>query len=270
MKTSAVPILVITDEVDAAIAFSALSRGALEVLSKREIVSDLSENISSKLKLLSEVAIIQHPGAHNVNLSDQNVQALTEESDYYRKVVVIGSSIGGPKALSQVLSTLPESFPYPIIVAQHLSIGFIESFVGWLKQTLKLKVKAAQNGEIIRMGHVYILAPEKNTILTPDRTMRFTDPDPNDIYHPSCNSLFSSAAAVYGQNAVGIILTGMGDDGAIGIKKIKDAGGYAIAQDEESSFIFGMPKSAIETGCIDSVLPLSQIAGELIRIFKCT
>jgi len=181
-------------------------------------------------------------------------------------VIAIASSTGGPAALSKLLSELPGNLPCPVVVAQHIADGFVSGLVEWLDRVSRLNVKEGKEGEHIIPGTVYISPSEKHMKLINGNGIDFMEKRPEEIYFPSCNTLLSAVAGIYGANSVGIILTGMGDDGVLGIKKIKEAGGVTIAQDEESAVVFGMPKVAIENGCIDKVLPLDEISGEVIRL----
>jgi len=155
----------------------------------------------------------------------------------------------------------------PIVIAQHIADGFVSGLIDWLNGTSSLNIVEGREGEEIIPGNVYIAPSEKHMQITGESEITFTEKGPGDIYTPSCDILLSSVAGVYGAGAVGIILTGMGDDGASGMGKIKEAGGVTIAQDEESSAVFGMPKVAIENGCIDKILTLDDISREILQLF---
>jgi two-component system chemotaxis response regulator CheB len=137
--------------------------------------------------------------------------------------------------------------------------------VEWLKRVTKLKVKVAAEGETIVPGTVYVSPSEKHMEVTDTKNVVFIERHPKDIYRPSCDILLASVARVYGPKAAGVILTGMGSDGVLGMKEIKEAGGATIAQDEKSSIVFGMPKVAIENGCIDKILSLDEIGEGIVR-----
>ena len=181
-------------------------------------------------------------------------------------IVSIAASTGGPDALSVILSSLNEKFPCPIVIAQHITDGFVTGMVEWLKGICRLKVKVAADGEPLVAGTAYISRSEKHMVINNSKQISFLDRSPKDIYRPSCDALLTSVASVYGPKSIGIILTGMGTDGVLGMKKIKEAGGLTISQDEKSSVVFGMPKAAIDSGCIDRVLPLGEISIELERL----
>ncbi len=178
-------------------------------------------------------------------------------------IVSIGISTGGPNALRDVLPLIPEDFPVPIVIVQHMPAGFTFEFANSLNNICKLEVKEAEDNDILKKGRIYI-APgnkhiyfEKKSLATVIRTG--TD-DPVNGHRPSADVLFKSTAEVFGRNALGLIMTGMGKDGAANIGLIKNAGGITIAQDQETSIVFGMPRVAIESNNINYILPLGRIA----------
>ncbi len=267
MSNYAVPILVVTSKSDAATAYSAVSKGALEVVVKPDLSTVDSGEFIRKVKLLAGIKVITHISAATVE-SRESAKALSilKPSDESNKIVAIASSTGGPKALSILLSALPEFFPCPIVVAQHIPDEFIQGMTEWLDTCASIRVKTGVEGEILQSGTVYVSPSEKHMKVNRLGRIAFEDRKWNDIFFPSCNVLLKSVAEAYGGNAIGVILTGMGDDGVIGIKAIKDAGGFTIAQNEDTSVIYGMPKAAVETHCIDAVLPIDQISVKLISL----
>ncbi len=143
-----------------------------------------------------------------------------------------------------------------MLIAQHISDGFAEAMAGWLNDLCPLTVTVAREGEPLRPGHIYLADPVTHLSLTPDDRIRLTPRAETDIYHPNCDRLLSSVAEVCGRRAVGVILTGMGRDGARGMLDIRHAGGVTIAQDESSSVIFGMNREAIAAGGVQTIRPL--------------
>ncbi len=265
MASCAVPILVVTTRGDAHTAYAAISKGALDLVVKPEVNLDCAREFIDKVKLLSRITVITH--IKGKRAADALKQTRKHEfkgipSD---KAVAIASSTGGPEALSVILSGLPEKFPCPVLVAQHISDGFVSGMVEWLKRVTKLKVKVAEEGETVVPGTVYISPSEKHMEVNDAKAVVLVERHPKDIYRPSCDILLSSVARVYGPKAAGLILTGMGSDGVLGMKKVKEAGGTTMAQDEKSSIVFGMPKVAIENGCIDRILPLDEIGEGILR-----
>ncbi|MBU1366993.1 MAG: chemotaxis response regulator protein-glutamate methylesterase [Candidatus Omnitrophica bacterium] len=191
------------------------------------------------------------------------------------RIVVIGASTGGPQTLEGILYSLPINFPVPVIIVQHMpSRFFTESLAGHLNKITDLEVKVAQNNEVLKPGRVY-LAPSGCQLTLKSRRSSHESQDTevvtclkevaHDILTPSVDITMKSAAEVYGGNAIGIILSGMGYDGREGMKAIKEAGGKTIAQDE-SSLIFGMPKAVIDAGYADKVLPVEAIADAMMEL----
>ena len=281
MASNPVPVLVISSRGDAKTAYSAVSKGALEIISKAEIDPENPEELIQKIKLLSRVKVITHLRAGQISRDIPDLQRIPERAAHLGavglnrptparhpafKVVAIASSTGGPKALSELLAEFPSHFPCSIVIAQHISDGFISGMVDWLAKLTRLKVKVGQDGDQMLSGTVYVSPSEKHMKISPDRRITLVNRQPQELYHPSCDMLLSSVASTYGSCSIGVILTGMGNDGAAGMERIKAAGGITIAQDEKSSAIFGMPKVAIGRGCIDTVLSLNAIAGKIISL----
>ena len=265
MANNAVPILVVTTKSDARTAYAAISKGALDLVVKPDVNIEDAQEFINKIKMLSRIKTITHLGGKR-NAAEPRVEptpiTMMKSAE---KVVAIASSTGGPDAISVILSSLPAEFPSPIVIAQHISDGFASGMVEWLKGLTRLSVKVGSQGEDLKGGVVYISPSEKHMMVTQSRTLKFAERHPKDIYRPSCDMLLTSVAESCGPSGIGVILTGMGTDGVIGIRKIKEGGGFTFAQDEGSSVVFGMPKAAIDLGCVDSVLPLTEMAAGLVR-----
>jgi len=181
------------------------------------------------------------------------------------KCIVIASSTGGPMALCQLFSAIPENFPVPILLVQHNTAGFDKGFVQWLDGYAQLNVQIAEEGIYPSKGNVYVAPTEKHLVIGPTG-MSFNDGAPVNSQKPAADILFKSAAECFGNSLISVVLTGMGADGAEGTRNVKNAGGITIAQDEATSMIYGMPQAAAETGCVDIVLPLNEIAHKLIEL----
>lgn len=272
MAKSAVPILVVTTRGDAHTAYSAISRGALDLIQKPDVNLEVAMEFISKVKLLSKVRVLTHIKGKRPQIEQQQEfsgatkmprPAMTSTSN---KIVAIASSTGGPDALSVILSGLPETFPCPIVIAQHISDGFVPGMVDWFKKITRLQVKMGASGDELKPGSVYVSPSESHMTVGKNGRIALEERQPSDIFRPSCDRLLLSVADVFGQRSIGVILTGMGNDGALGMQKIKQCGGITIAQDEKTSIVFGMPKVAIETGCIDTVLPIQEIGRGLTDI----
>jgi len=289
MSVHPVPIVVITSHDTAKTAYDATMSGALEFYSKDLFLKDISpekrRNIYDTLKRISGVK------ARNNFSFLENFYSLNDESNAERTppvdsvtrnmpdfsgtrkidMVVIASSTGGPRALSKFFSIMPEDFPLPVAIVQHNSSGFDESFVQWLDTFTKLNVRLAREGETPEAGNVYIAQTDKHLELNANGlgyVFRYNDNEAEQNQKPAADVLFRTAADACGKSLVSVVLTGMGMDGADGTRKVKKMGGITIAQDEASSLIYGMPKAAFETGCVDKVLPLEQIPDELVKLAR--
>lgn len=265
MTSQPVPILVLTARGDADTAFAALAKGALEVMEKPGAGSPAAP-LTKKVRLLAGIRVITHirrdRKPHETTMRGVPAPLPRRAAN---GVVTIASSTGGPRALSVILSGLPRDLSAPVLVAQHMSEGFCEGMVDWLNTSSRLAVQMGSPGAFIEPGRVYVSPAERNMAVGPDGGIILMERRPGEIYRPSCDTLLASAADVYGASCVGVILTGMGSDGVAGMEKIRAAGGVTIAQDEKSCVVFGMPKAAIEKGCIDLVLSLDKIAAELVK-----
>ena len=186
------------------------------------------------------------------------------------RILAIGASTGGPQALSTILAALPANFPIPILCTQHISQGFLGGLVRWLNADCAVTVQIAQAGERAQNGHVYF-APE-TAHLTIDRSgiLRCLRGDLRDGHCPSVTALFESVAQSFGHRATGVLLTGMGRDGAAGLLAMARQGAMTIAQDESSCVVFGMPKEAIALEAAQHILPLHQIAATVMQQFAAT
>jgi len=180
---------------------------------------------------------------------------------------VIGASTGGTEAIKEVLVHLPPDCP-GIVMAQHMPEGFTKSFAARLDSLCQISIKEAEHGERILPGHAY-LAPGHSHLLVKrsgaNYVCELSQAEPVNRHRPSVDVLFRSAANTAGKNVIGVILTGMGKDGAAGMKEMKDAGAHNFAQDEASCVVFGMPKEAIAQGGVDEIVPLPQMAKRLLE-----
>ena len=184
------------------------------------------------------------------------------------RLIAIVSSTGGPNALFKVLHDLPVNFPAPIVIVQHISPGFIHGLAEWLDHKGHIRVLVAENNQALSPGEA-LLAPDHAHLTVDEKhRIKLVDLPPVGGHKPSGTAFLESVGKVYGPQALGIILTGMGNDGARGLATLKSFGGKTIAQDENTSVIFGMPKSAIGLGAADRVLPLPEIAPAVMEFVK--
>jgi two-component system chemotaxis response regulator CheB len=182
-------------------------------------------------------------------------------------IITIGSSTGGPSAVEQVITKLPSNLAVPVIIVQHMPENFVPSFATRLNDLIPLEVKVGMKDMVLEPGKVIIAPGHRNMIVAQkgsEVVIDFTTKKYKDYNHPSVNALMESVAEVYGGRSIGVILTGMGRDGTLGMKAIKEKGGYTIAQNKETSVVYGMPREAVESGCIDSIIPVYDIGGFLI------
>ena len=195
---------------------------------------------------------------------EQRVNPQTLEGAF--DLVALASSAGGLSALSEVLSALPEEFPAAIAVVQHLDPRHRSLMAKILSGRTELSVKEAEEGDRLRHGTVYVAPPDKHLLINPGGTISLTQSEMVHFVRPSADLLFESVAASYKDRAIAVVLTGSGSDGKMGVQAIKKMGGTVIAQDEATSEFFGMPGSAIQSGSVDFVLPLREIAPALVTL----
>jgi two-component system chemotaxis response regulator CheB len=264
MAETPTPILVLTSSTTDEVGFRALSLGALDILEKPQATTDLDRYaavLRSRLRLLAGVKVIRHLRG----LREQPPPAPRPAGRAH--LVVVGASLGGPRALATLLRGLAPGLPVPIAIVQHIADGFTEGLASWLASETRLDVREARDGEPLRPGAI-VLAPTGRHLVVEEGTVRLSDAPPVETFRPSVTPLFLSAARHYGARACGVILTGMGRDGAAGMRAIKAAGGPTLAQDEATSAVFGMPRAAIELGAVDRVLPIDAIAPALLELTR--
>jgi two-component system, chemotaxis family, protein-glutamate methylesterase/glutaminase len=277
------PILVISASVqdeDTHQVFQLLEAGAVDIFPKP--LSGLTidnqafgKELINKIQILSGVRVLTRKRKINSKLKKLESDKIpTFKPDFYPKpnhkpkIVVVGASTGGPQALHDVFTQLPPNFPLPIICVQHICLGFLQGLIDWLGNSCSLPIQIAQPGDMPKPGKIYF--PPEQRHLELDSRGRFicSDALPLGGHRPSVTVTFVSAAKAYGKSTVGILLTGMGRDGADGMQAIAEAGGFTIAQDEATSVVFGMPKEAISLGAAKQVLPIQAIAPTLLSLLE--
>lgn len=253
--------------------FQALSRGALDLVVKPDggpTNDEQERRLIGMVKFLASVPVVRHvSGAFKAmshseeghsSLMSLEVPAHPAKIRKDPEVVGIAASTGGPAAIGRILGNLPASFPVGIAVVQHIPPGFVEGMAGWLDRLCNLDVRVARDGEQLMAGRV-LLAPDNAHLTFAARgVVTLEDPNEDEIYCPSGNRLLNSMARIYRGASMGVVLTGLGEDGAAGIRAIKNEGGATIAQDHESSIVFGMPGAAIATGCVDTICHIAGMA----------
>jgi len=186
------------------------------------------------------------------------------------EIVALAASAGGLKALTDVLAALPADFPAALVVVQHLDPRHRSLMAELLGRRTALPVKEAQEGDRLEPGRAYVAPPNRHLLVNPDNTLSLTQTELVHFVRPSADLLFESAAASYRERAIAVVLSGSGKDGAMGVKAIKKMGGTVIVQDAKTSEFFGMPEAAQQTGMVDFVLPLPEIAPALQTLVNGT
>jgi two-component system, chemotaxis family, protein-glutamate methylesterase/glutaminase len=181
-------------------------------------------------------------------------------------IIAIASSTGGPQAIHSILSRLPADFPVPILIAQHIADGFTQGMVEWLKGCTPLRVCEIGNGDRLLPGTVHVNPAGFSIVTIRQEGVILKGRDGRERYHPSCNAMLAGVADAYRERAVGVILSGMGNDGVEGMRAIKASGGVTIAQDAKSSVVYGMNRLAVEGGHIDRILSLNDIPATLTQL----
>ena len=274
MSENPVPIVVLTStesDIRLGATYKGVESGALMVFGKpRGLPEDDPEaaELIDVVKAMADVKVIRRkwkvPGSPQLARKENAVRRAVTR---YR-IVAVGTSTGGPPALRTVLGELPGTFPVPVVVVQHISKGFTEGLARWLNETIALRVKVAEAGEPLLAGNVYIAPDEVHLQVTGRGKVALLKESPMDGHRPSVTALFNSVAKQYGRNAVGVLMTGMGRDGANGLYAMKQEGAYTIAQDEASSIVFGMPKEAINMGAAGEVLALQKIGQKIKELIS--
>ncbi|MCL4299966.1 MAG: chemotaxis protein CheB [Anaerolineae bacterium] len=198
-----------------------------------------------------------------MNKNDQHASQLPPAAF---DVVALASSAGGLRALSEILAVLPANFPAALAIVQHLDPRHRSLMAEILNRRTPLPVKEAEAGDCLQPGMIYIAPPNKHLLVNPDRTITLAQTELVHFVRPSADLLFESVAATYRERAIAVVLTGSGSDGSMGVQAIKKMGGTVIAQDEASAEFYGMPSAAIQTGQVDFILPLKEIASALITL----
>jgi two-component system chemotaxis response regulator CheB len=272
MRLRPMPVVMVSTltERGAEVTLRALELGAIDFVAKPKIgVADglarLAEEITDKIRIAARARIRRAEPAPVGAAPTAAPAALGRLST--EKIVFIGASTGGTEATREVLEHLPADFP-AVMITQHMPAGFTQSYAARLDGLCRIRVAEARDGERVLPGHAY-LAPGGTQMSVgksgANYVVRVTDAEPVNRHKPSVEVLFKSAAQVVGRNALGVMLTGMGADGAKAMKEMRDAGSWNVAQDEASCVVFGMPREAIAAGAAHEVLPLTRIAPALIE-----
>lgn len=266
------PILVISASVSEGNSnvFQLMDAGAVDVFSKphggleTEYIRQ-SNDLVNRIRILAGVHVFRKRKKDAAQARVMPEKARFQARQTRLRIVAIGASTGGPQALQHILSRLPAGFPLPIVCVQHIGNGFLEGLAEWLQSICSINVEIASEGAVPMPGVVYFPREEAHLLVDGGGRFRYSRDMPLNGHRPSVTVMFQSIAERYGSGAIGVLLTGMGNDGAEGLKAMADAGGMTIAQDEATSVVFGMPKRAIELGAAGNVLPLEEIAPMILE-----
>ena len=279
MSTRPAPIVIVSASIedrDLRITFRAIEEGALAVVEKphgprHPDFESTRRQLVNTVRAMAEVKVVRRyfkrPSLAKVDIFESAIQQVAGAY----QLVAIGCSTGGPQALQNILSAIPIGFPIPLAIVQHISPGFIGGMVQWLRGSVLLNVKLAEDGERLLPGTAYVAPDDRHLVVHRGHgglVARLSDDPPSGGHRPSATVLLKSVARVCGARAVGGVLTGMGKDGADGLLAIKEARGHTFIQDEKSAIIFGMPGAALAIGAVDRVVQLNQIAAYLTSLAR--
>jgi two-component system, chemotaxis family, protein-glutamate methylesterase/glutaminase len=256
----------------------ALAAGAVDVIGELDMSPTSPQYASAvqrHLRIASRVRVITHPRnrlrAHGLSTSGRArpvttprapVDAATPDSGV--RVIVIGASTGGPPALAAILADLPADLNVPVLVVQHMADGFVEGLARWLDETSPMPVVMAEHARRLTPGTVHVAPAGMNTVLRRGLLVDLRTPPEGQFHVPGVDAAFTSAATICGADAIGVLLTGMGRDGAIGLRKMRDQGALTIGQDEPTCVVWGMPAAAQALGAVELELPVSSIAAAVV------
>ncbi len=246
----------------------AMDIGAVDVVAKpgsAYSVGDMSAQLADKIRAASKARLIKKDETSEIAAAAEPIRALSQTSN---KVIAIGSSTGGTEALKTILTKMPPNSP-GIVIVQHMPANFTTAFAARLNDLCQITVKEAEDNDSVTPGTALLAPGNYHMIFRRSGARYYVEVKTGPMVHhqrPAVDVLFKSTAKYAGANAIGVILTGMGADGAEGLLEMKNAGAGTIAQDEKTCVVFGMPKEAIKLGAADKVLPLQQIASEIIKM----
>lgn len=270
MQTHPIPIVIVSglytkNDIDAG--FKAIDAGALAILSRPTGPLDpqyasMAKSLIDTIKVIAGIKLVTRKKEVISEKPSQAFKGLRTDSI---KAIGIGASLGGPPALEKILSVIPHSFPIPIFIVQHISQGFTQGLADWLKKTVSLEIEIPKHGQRLEPGHVY-LAPDNNHMIIDIKGEIHLLPSTGKEICPSVNKLLNSMAQSFGKEAIGIILTGMGQDGAEGLLAMKRKGAVTIVQDPEECVMYSMPKAARDLGASDHSFSIEEISSFIQKI----
>jgi len=266
------PIVVVAAQVDddeLNIAMNALRAGALAVVEKPVGVTNaafesMAQHLCTQLAIMSQVKVVRQGIDRGLRFGTAEPPVSPRPSQGFSTVGIV-SSTGGPQALVQLLGSMGAGFPLPVLLVQHITSSFLEGFVSWLSGVTPFDVRIAKEGEVPEAGRVYVPPPDRHLAVKSGRLV-ILDTPPLHSQKPSGSVLLSSMAKEVGRRGIGVILTGMGTDGADGMAEMHKAGAHTIAEDESTCVVYGMPAAAAKLGAVKDMLPLPDIAPRLLQL----
>ncbi len=269
MQASPCNILVVTASVsgNSGKVFEAMGAGALDVVAT-PVLGGGQNGARDLLQKIDRIARISGLPGGSKSASPAGVPASLQRGTGKHWLVAIGSSTGGPQALLRILKRLPADLPAAVVVVQHMDKQFAGGLAEWLDTQVSIRVKVLENGERPRTGTVLIPATADHVVMTPSNNLTYSVDPKDNFYHPSADVFFKSVARYWHGNCIGVILTGMGRDGAEGLLALRKNSHYSIAQDRESCVVYGMPKAAVEVGAVCEVLPLEDIGARILELLN--
>ena len=273
MASEAVPIIAFsafTRGGEAKASIEMMAAGALDVMAKPDLggagtVGECARALRKKIRSASRVEVVRHLRRAVPTVQGRGDPAGPSDRTRF-EVLGVGASTGGPTALRDLFSALPADFPMPILVVQHITTGFTAGFVEWLRQHTPLDVRVSDEEDRAVPGTILIAPEGRQLEALPGGAVRAISRKPRGVHLPSADTLLSSLASVYGGKCIGALLTGMGSDGAEGLLDIRRAGGFTIAQNEETCVVFGMPREAVRRGAVNRSMSPSSMAELLLRM----
>ncbi|MCA1978187.1 MAG: chemotaxis response regulator protein-glutamate methylesterase [Thiobacillus sp.] len=276
MRLRPMPVVMVSSltERGSEVTLRALELGAIDYVTKPRIsiqhgMLEYAETIAEKIRIAARARVRAAPPSNVHGASGASLASLSNPLISSEKLIIIGASTGGTEAIKEFLIQLPPDCP-GVLITQHMPEGFTRSFANRLDKLCRISVKEAEGGERVLPGHAYLAPGHSHLKLVRSGANYMTQLDqgpPVNRHRPSVDVLFQSAAVAAGKNAVGVILTGMGKDGAAGMLEMKQAGAYTLAQDESSCVVFGMPREAIAIGAAHDVAPLRELPGRALTVF---
>lgn len=273
MQQKPTPVIMVSSYADSKTVFKALELGAVDFVAKPTVKASvelrgIEKDLLRKVRGVKGISLEALTKARQLRGEAAGPEVRYVPGETEINMVAIGASTGGPPALQVVLTELPKKFPSAIAISQHMPQGFTRSLADRLDKLCSVRVKEAEQGDVVEEGKAYIcpggyhmsFKRRGGTVKVNLKKSVY-----EDMYVPSVDTMMRSVSDIYGNNAMGVILTGMGSDGAEGMKRIAECGGINIAESEETAVVYGMPAEAVKAGIVHRILPLNKIAGEIIK-----